>query len=152
MTGISSGSFCKSASSGITISFFHGRGGSVSRGGAPTEHAIRAQPSGSVEGRLRLTEQGEVVSSKYAHAGTARYQMELLAATTLEHSLKFEKNQDLATDPEFQDAMEALSGAALAVYRRFAEHPGLLDYYNAASPAATCHICFTNMVERLSYQ
>ena len=66
---------------GIAVSFFHGRGGSVSRGGAPTGRAIAAQPAGTVAGRLRVTEQGEVVSSKFANRGTALYNMELLSAS-----------------------------------------------------------------------
>ena len=70
---------------GVKIAFFHGRGGSVSRGGAPTGRAIAAQPAGSIRGRFRVTEQGEVVSSKYANRGTAFYQMELLAASVFEH-------------------------------------------------------------------
>jgi phosphoenolpyruvate carboxylase len=72
---------------GIPIAFFHGRGGSVSRGGAPTGRAIAAQPAGSIQGRMRITEQGEVVSFKYANRGTAQYQIELLAASVVEHSL-----------------------------------------------------------------
>jgi len=120
--------------SGIPVSFFHGRGGSVSRGGAPTEHAIRAQPAGSVGGRMRLTEQGEVVSSKYANRGTAQYQMELLAATVFEHTLKSGRTQEFTADPEFDEALEAMSGTAHAAYRKLAEHPGLITYYNEASP------------------
>jgi phosphoenolpyruvate carboxylase len=119
---------------GVPIAFFHGRGGSVSRGGAPTGRAIAAQPAGSIRGRLRLTEQGEVVSFKYANRGTAAYQVELLAASVLEHSLKSEREQALVPTAEFDEAMEALSGAAHAAYRRFAEHPHLVDYFQAASP------------------
>src|SRR2546427_9502000 len=78
---------------GIPIAFFHGRGGSVSRGGAPTGRAIAAQPAGSIRGRLRITEQGEVVSFKYANRGTAAYQTELLAASVLEHSIKSERGE-----------------------------------------------------------
>jgi phosphoenolpyruvate carboxylase len=73
---------------GVPISFFHGRGGSVSRGGAPLGRAIAAQPAGSIKGRMRLTEQGEVVSFKYANRGTAQYQLELLSAGVIEHSLR----------------------------------------------------------------
>jgi phosphoenolpyruvate carboxylase len=120
--------------SGVPIAFFHGRGGSVSRGGAPTGRAIAAQPAGSIQGRLRLTEQGEVVSFKYANRGTAAYQTELLAASVLEHSLKSEREQALVPTPEFDEAMEALSGAAHAVYRRLVEHPQLVTYFQAASP------------------
>jgi phosphoenolpyruvate carboxylase len=119
---------------GIPVSFFHGRGGSVSRGGAPTGHAIAAQPAGSVQGYLRLTEQGEVVSSKYANKGTAQYQMELLAASVLEHTLKSLDEKELRPNPEFQEAMDALSNLAYTSYRGLAEMEGLVAYYNAASP------------------
>ncbi|MCA1852106.1 MAG: phosphoenolpyruvate carboxylase, partial [Beggiatoa sp.] len=119
---------------GLPIAFFHGRGGSVSRGGVPTGRAIAAQPAGSVRGRCRITEQGEVVSAKYANRGTARYHLELFASSVLEHSLKSTTEAALAPDPEVDEAMEALSGAAYAAYRRLADHPGLLEYYQAASP------------------
>ena len=119
---------------GVPIAFFHGRGGSVSRGGAPTGRAIAAQPAGSIQGRLRLTEQGEVVSFKYANRGTAAYQTELLAASVLEHALKSEREQALVPTTEFDEAMEALSGAAHAAYRRLVEHPHLVTYFQAASP------------------
>lgn len=119
---------------GVPIAFFHGRGGSVSRGGAPTGRAIAAQPAGSIQGRLRLTEQGEVVSFKYANRGTAAYQIELLAASVLEHSLKSEREQALVPTTEFDEAMEALSGAAHAAYRHLVELPQLVDYFQAASP------------------
>jgi phosphoenolpyruvate carboxylase len=119
---------------GMPIAFFHGRGGSVSRGGAPTGRAIAAQPAGSVRGRLRITEQGEVVSFKYANRGTAQYQLELLAASVLEHSIKSEREEALKPSGEYDEAMEALSGAAQAAYRQLVEHPDLLLYYQAASP------------------
>jgi phosphoenolpyruvate carboxylase len=119
---------------GVPIAFFHGRGGSVSRGGAPTGRAIAAQPAGSIQGRMRITEQGEVVSFKYANRGTAQYQLELLAASVLEHSLKSEREKALVPTAEFDEAMEALSGAAQASYRRLIDHPDLFSYYQAASP------------------
>ncbi|MGH6930780.1 MAG: phosphoenolpyruvate carboxylase, partial [Dongiaceae bacterium] len=118
----------------VAIAYFHGRGGSVSRGGAPTGHAIAALPASSINGRLRVTEQGEVVSSKYANSGTALYQMELLAASVIEHSLKSGREPELHPNPEFDEVMEALSGMSQAAYRRLAEHPGLVGYYQAASP------------------
>jgi len=118
----------------VPIAFFHGRGGSVSRGGAPTGRAIAAQPAGSIQGRLRLTEQGEVVTFKYANRGTAAYQTELLAASVLEHSLKSEREDALVPTTEFDEAMEALSGAAHAAYRRLVEHQHLVTYFQAASP------------------
>jgi phosphoenolpyruvate carboxylase len=119
---------------GIPISFFHGRGGSVSRGGAPTGRAIAAQPAGSIQGRMRITEQGEVVSFKYANRGTAQYQIELLAASVVEHSLKSEREKALVPTSEFDEAMEALSGAAQAAYRNLIDHRDLLSYYQTASP------------------
>jgi phosphoenolpyruvate carboxylase len=119
---------------GVPIAFFHGRGGSVSRGGAPTGRAIAAQPAGSINGRLRITEQGEVVSFKYGNRGTAAYQIELLASAVMEHSLKSEREQALVPVGEFDEAMEAIAGASMAAYRRFIEHPNLLAYYQAASP------------------
>ncbi len=120
--------------SGVPIAFFHGRGGSVSRGGAPTGRAIAAQPAGSVGGRMRITEQGEVVSFKYANRGTAQYQIELLASSVVEHTLKSEREEALVPTAEFDEAMEALSGAAQAAYRKLVDHPDLLAYYQAASP------------------
>ncbi|HUR96134.1 MAG TPA: phosphoenolpyruvate carboxylase [Gemmatimonadales bacterium] len=119
---------------GVPIAFFHGRGGSVSRGGAPTGRAIAAQPAGSVGGRMRITEQGEVVSFKYANRGTAQYQIELLAASVVEHTLKSEREVALAPTAEFDEGMEALSGAAQASYRKLVDHPDLLPYYQSASP------------------
>jgi phosphoenolpyruvate carboxylase len=83
---------------------------------------------------MRLTEQGEVVSFKYANRGTAQYQIELLAASVVEHSIKSEREQALAPTAEFDEAMEALSGAAQAAYRGLVDHPDLLAYYQAASP------------------
>ncbi len=119
----------------IGIAYFHGRGGSVSRGGAPAGRAIEAQPAGSVAGRLRMTEQGEVVSAHYANRGTALAHMELLAASVLSHSLRAPDDSQ-ASNPEFDEAMEALAGVSEAAYRRLADHPGLVAYYHAASPLA----------------
>ena len=119
---------------GVKIAFFHGRGGSVSRGGAPTGRAIAAQPAGSIRGRFRVTEQGEVVSSKYANRGTAFYQMELLAASVFEHALKSEREDALKPRAEIDDAMEALSGASRAAYTRLVGNPDLVTYFQSASP------------------
>jgi phosphoenolpyruvate carboxylase len=119
---------------GIEISFFHGRGGSVSRGGAPTGRAIAAQPAGTVGGRLRVTEQGEVVSSKFANRGTALYQLEVLASSVLVHTLKSAKETELRLVPEHQAAVEAIAAASFKAYRALAEDPALIDYFQAASP------------------
>lgn len=119
---------------GIPITFFHGRGGPVSRGGLPTGRAVAAQPRGSIRGRMRLTEQGEVVSHKYANRGTARFHLELLAASVIDHGLRPVSTTDATEAPEFDDAMEALAGASYATYRQLAEHGGLVAYYQMASP------------------
>ena len=119
---------------GVPISFFHGRGGSVSRGGVPTGRAIAAQPAGSINGQFRITEQGEVVSFKYANRGTAAYQIELLATSVLEHTLKSEGEQALMPVAEFDDAMEALAGASRACYSSLVQRPDLVSYLQAASP------------------
>ncbi len=123
-----------SAEAGIRIAFFHGRGGSVSRGGAPTGRAIAAQPAGSISGRFRVTEQGEVVSFKYANKGTAAYQIELLATSVFAHALKSEREEALVPKNEFDDAMEALSGASRAAYTKLVGDPHLVPYFQAASP------------------
>ena len=123
------------AEQGVPIAFFHGRGGSVSRGGAPTGRAIAAQPAGSIRGRFRVTEQGEVVSYKYANKGTALYQMELLAASVFEHALKSEREEALRPKREFDDIMEALSGASRAAYTGLVSHPGLVAIFPGGKPA-----------------
>ncbi|MBV9914309.1 MAG: phosphoenolpyruvate carboxylase, partial [Sinobacteraceae bacterium] len=119
---------------GITISFFHGRGGSVSRGGAPTGRAIAAAPAGSIRNSFRVTEQGEVVSLKYSNSGTAAYQTELLTSSVVEHALVSEREQALIPVHEFDEAMESLSGLSWTAYHQLVSTPGLLDYLTAASP------------------
>jgi phosphoenolpyruvate carboxylase len=119
---------------GIDIRFFHGRGGSVSRGGAPTGRAIAAQPAGTINGRMRLTEQGEVVSSKFANRGTALYQLELLSASVLAHTLKSPIETELASAPEVDEALDALSGMSQAAYVGLVARPDFIDYFQAASP------------------
>lgn len=119
---------------GIPISFFHGRGGSVSRGGAPTDTAIAAQPAGTVNGKMRITEQGEVVSSKYANEGTALYQIELLTASVFEHTITSSNKIDQPLNDTLTEAMEYLSGIALSNYQKLITDDGLLNYYRAASP------------------
>ena len=118
----------------IPISFFHGRGGSVSRGGAPSGRAIAAQPAGTINGRMRVTEQGEVVSYKYANRGFAEEQMEILASSALTHTLMSGKDLAYQTNAELDEVMEALSGTAYVTYRKFIETPGLMEFYQQASP------------------
>ena len=118
----------------IKISFFHGRGGSVSRGGAPSGRAIAAQPAGTIDGRMRVTEQGEVVSYKYANRGFAEEQMEILASSVLNHTLMSGVDPAFQTNAELDEVMEALSGTAYVTYRKLIESPGLVEFYQEASP------------------
>ena len=119
---------------GVRIAFFHGRGGSVSRGGAPTGRAIASLPPGSIRGGFRVTEQGEVVSSKYANRGTAHYQVELLASSVLQHVLLSERESELVPSHEFDEAMEAISGVSWTAYRKLMESQHLLAYLQGSSP------------------
>ncbi|WP_375456507.1 phosphoenolpyruvate carboxylase, partial [uncultured Methylobacterium sp.] len=91
-------------------------------------------PPGSIQGRFRTTEQGEVVSFKYANRGTAAYQMELLAASVFEHALQSKRQTAGQPRHEFDDALEALSGASRAAYVNLLQADGLVDYFQAASP------------------
>jgi len=117
----------------IPVSFFHGRGGSVSRGGVPAGRAIAAQPRNTLEGRMRVTEQGEVVSQKYANRGTAAFNLELTAASVVAHSLDLD-GTDFTEDAACVATFENLSQSAFTAYRSLTEHPGLVAYYRAASP------------------
>jgi phosphoenolpyruvate carboxylase len=104
------------ASHGVRLRLFHGRGGSVGRGGGPAYEAILAQPPGSVCGQIRITEQGEMVAAKYAQPASARRNLETLLAATLEASAGVE--DDLGDDAErFGAAMDRLSATAFATYR-----------------------------------
>lgn len=119
---------------GVPVSFFHGRGGSVSRGGAPTGRAIAAQPAGSIGGRMRVTEQGEVVSLKFANRGTALNNLEVLTSSVLLHTLKSADAPELRVVPEQQSAVEDIARLSFKAYRKLAEDPGLITYFQSASP------------------
>lgn len=119
---------------GVDISFFHGRGGSVSRGGAPTGRAIAAQPAGTINGHMRVTEQGEVVSSKFANRGTALNNLEVLTSSVLVHTLKSGEEPELRINPLHQKAVEEIASLSFKAYRKLAEDKALLNYFHAASP------------------
>ena len=119
---------------GIELRLFHGRGGSVGRGGGPSYQAIRAQPPGSVNGQIRITEQGEVISSKYSNPEIGRRNLETLIAATMEATLLHHHGDD-STMPEYHRIMEQLSADAIAAYRKLVfETPGFTDYFFAATP------------------
>jgi phosphoenolpyruvate carboxylase len=116
----------------IQLRMFHGRGGTVGRGGGPAYQAILAQPPGTVRGQIRLTEQGEVIGSKYANPEIGRRNLETLVAATLEATL-LKNTQD--APQAFLDAANELSQASMAAYRSLVyETPGFTDYFFAATP------------------
>ncbi len=118
----------------IRLGLFHGRGGSVGRGGGPSYQGILAQPAGSVSGHLRLTEQGEVIYSKYGNPDTGRRNLEVLLAATLEASLTDHENR-LEPAEEFHPVMERLSGLAFAAYRGLVyETEGFNRYFRESTP------------------
>ena len=121
---------------GIRLRLFHGRGGSVGRGGGPAYEAILAQPPGSVDGMLRLTEQGEIIASKYSDAQLGRENLETLVAATLEASLLHAEGPDAAT-VRYEAVMSALSAHAYRAYRRLVyDTPGFVEYFRMTTPIA----------------
>ena len=119
-------------SHGITLRMFHGRGGTVGRGGGPSYQAILAQPPGTVRGQIRLTEQGEVIGSKYANPEIGRHNLETLVAATLEATLLQPTKPATQT---FIQAADQLSKASMAAYRALVyETPGFTEYFFSATP------------------
>jgi phosphoenolpyruvate carboxylase len=120
------------ASHAITLRLFHGRGGTVGRGGGPSYQAILAQPPGTVNGQIRLTEQGEVIASKYAQPEIGRRNLETLVAATLEATLL---KPTRSAPKSFLDAAAAISTASMAAYRALVyETPGFTEYFFSATP------------------
>jgi phosphoenolpyruvate carboxylase len=117
---------------GVRLRLFHGRGGTVGRGGGPSYEAVLSQPPGSVDGALRLTEQGEVIASKYADPENGRHNLEILAAATLEASLVAGPEDGRGRRAEI---MEGLSQLALAAYRALVrDTPGFMEFFRTATP------------------
>jgi phosphoenolpyruvate carboxylase len=120
---------------GVRLRLFHGRGGTVGRGGGPAYDAIRAQPRGAVDGAIRLTEQGEIIGSKYADADVGRRNLETLVAAALEAS--FQRPGSGESGGRFDAVMESLSAHSLKAYRGLVYGtPGFADYFRAATPIA----------------
>ena len=116
----------------ITLRMFHGRGGTVGRGGGPSYQAILAQPPGTVRGQIRLTEQGEVIGSKYANPEIGRRNLETLVAATLEATLL---QPTKPATKAYLEAAERLSRASMAAYRALVyETPGFTDYFFGSTP------------------
>ena len=116
----------------IQLRMFHGRGGTVGRGGGPSYQAILAQPPGTVRGQIRLTEQGEVIGSKYANPEIGRRNLETLVAATLEATLL---QPTKSATPAFLKAAAELSTNSMAAYRALVyETPGFTEYFFSATP------------------
>jgi phosphoenolpyruvate carboxylase len=119
-------------SHGVKLRLFHGRGGTVGRGGGPSYEAILAQPAGSVSGQIRITEQGEVIASKYAEPEIGRRNLETLVAATLEATLS---NSESTASDSYREAMDELSEAAFQAYRSLVyETPRFGDFFQMATP------------------
>ena len=122
------------ADCGVKLVLFHGRGGTVGRGGGPTHRAIVAQPAGAFDGSLKITEQGEVITWKYSDASLAQRNLELMVAASLE-ALARPGRRDLMPDSGWEQALEEMSADAYGFYRRqIAENPDIIPYFQHATP------------------
>jgi phosphoenolpyruvate carboxylase len=119
---------------GVKLGLFHGRGGTVGRGGGPTHAAILAQPPGCFSGRIRVTEQGEVLNWKYSDPVLAEWNLELMMAASLE-ALTRPGAEESPYPPRWEEAVEEMSQEAYRAYRReIADNPDVLEYFEQATP------------------
>jgi phosphoenolpyruvate carboxylase len=117
---------------GVSIRFFHGRGGTVSRGAGPTNRFLDALPPGSLSGDIRLTEQGESIAQKYGTLSTATYNLELLVAGVTSATLSPSSNAEGET--ALKEICPPLAQASQIAYRKLLEEPGFIDFYRQATP------------------
>ncbi len=117
----------------IKLTIFHGRGGTIARGGGPASRAIRAQPAGSINGRFRVTEQGEIIASRYANPYLAHRHLEQIASAVLLASAPAE--EQFQVPHKWREAMEEMSGTAQKAYRNLVyETPGFIEFWQSATP------------------
>jgi phosphoenolpyruvate carboxylase len=121
---------------GVRLEFFHGRGGTIARGGGPTHRAILAQPAGSVSGRIKITEQGEVIGSKYGSIDSANYHLEQILAATLEATLAGEHPKEAKAPADaWRAALRELADGSRVAYRDLVyEMPEFVDVFYAMTP------------------
>ena len=123
------------AETGVRITVFHGRGGTVGRGGGPTNAAILSQPPGVVNGAVKITEQGEVIADKYGLPGLARRNLDLALSAMLEASLAHRTpRHEWSTTHSWNTVMELMSQRAFKSYRELLETPGFVDYFQKSTP------------------
>ena len=140
---------------GASCEFFHGRGGTISRGAGPVQWFLRSLPEGSLRGAMRVTEQGEVIPRKYAHHANAAYNLELLLAGATGVSISntsLDKKDQQAADlggERYQGIMEWLSTESRKAYRGLLEDPGFISFFRTATPIdALEHGCFGSRPSR----
>ncbi len=117
---------------GIKISFFHGKGGSISRGAGPTHWFLRALPKGSLKGFIRLTEQGETIERKYANKGNAVYNIELLTAGTFAETLR--NGKDTPVEHKLAEELDYLAEKSMVSYKALTQKEGFISFYEYATP------------------
>jgi len=120
---------------GVGITVFHGRGGTVGRGGGPTNAALLGQPAGAIDGSVKITEQGEVIADKYGLPGLAERNLNLALSAVIESALAHRRpRHDAATMGRWDEVMELMSTRAYEKYRAFLEEPGMVDYFQTSTP------------------